>query len=183
MKPVARRWLLVVLAVTLSLPWSEAREARAGIVRPHGLWRHPRTRWRHAAADRTVQSLLAAEQQNLDNHDPATAERQFSAVLRIEPCNVAALARRSVARTQLGRTDDALADSETAIRLASGSSDAYLARAGVYAAKHDFVRAIADCNEAIRLNAKNEYAYYWRGCANDASHDSEKAIQDLELRH
>ena len=170
MRSVARRVLVVVLAVSLVVPWAAAADVRPAVARPRGLFsRLPRARARRAAEACAVQQLLAQARANLDKDEPAAAEKQYSAVLRIEPGNVAAFVGHGTALRQLNRLNGALLACETAIRLDPRNSDAYRARAAVYVVKGDYSRAFADCDEAIRLNPKNSDAYYWRGYARGES--------------
>lgn len=103
MRSVARRVLVVVLTVSLVVPWSAAADARTAAARPRAFWRLPRARWRRASEACTVQQLLAQARANLDNDEPAAAEKQYSAVLRLEPGNVAALIGHGTALLRLDR--------------------------------------------------------------------------------
>ena len=117
MKPIRRRWLLAVLAVSFCLPWSSPADARGLLARPRGHWRVPRARWRRAAGDSTVKQLLAAAKENLDNDEAAEAEKKYSAVLRMEPGNVEALVGRGTALGRLDKGDAELADFQAALCL------------------------------------------------------------------
>ncbi len=88
---------------------------------------------RDAAADRKVKELLAAAKENLDNDEPAAAEKQYSTVLRSQPRNMEALVGRGTALRRLDKFDAALADFQAALRLNPHNADALSGRGAVYA--------------------------------------------------
>jgi tetratricopeptide (TPR) repeat protein len=180
MQSAARRLLVAVLTASLVVPWSAAAEARAFVARPREFWRLPRARWRHTAEARKVQQLLAQGQANLDNAEPAAAEKQFAAVLRLEPCNVTALIGRGNALRCLDKPDAALSYFQTALRLDPKNAVAFSGRGRVRSNQKDFDGALADCTEAIRLSPASSEAYRNRGCIYDNHHQPEKAIADFD---
>ena len=161
MKPARRRWLLVVLAVAFCLRWPPMADAH------------------DAAADRKVKELLAAAKVNLDNDEPAAAEKQYSTVLRSQPRNVDALVGRGTALRRLDKFDAALTDFQAALRLNPHNADALSGRGAVYGYKGDFPRTFADCDEAIRLDPKNSDVYSYRGYVRTDRHNFDKAIADF----
>jgi tetratricopeptide (TPR) repeat protein len=180
MQSAARRLLVVVLTVSLVAPWSAAADARAFVARPRGFWRLPRARCCRAAEACAVQQLLAQARANLDTDEPATAEKQFAAVLRLEPCNVSALIGRGNALRQLDRPDAALNCFQAALRFNPKNPEAFSGRGRVRSDKTDFDGALADCTEAIRLSPNSSEAYRNRGCVFGNHHEPDKAIADFE---
>lgn len=80
--------------------------------------------------------------------------------------DLAALHRsRASALAEAGKTAEAVADIDTAIRLKPDSPQAFAARGQLRLATEDWDRALADYSEALRLNPRLQSAYIGRGFA------------------
>jgi tetratricopeptide (TPR) repeat protein len=74
--------------------------------------------------------------------------------------------------------DKALADINTAIKLADTSFNAYHLRGRLYSDMKNYDRAMADYNQALKLNPNSAGAYNARGIAYDDKGDYDRAIAD-----
>jgi tetratricopeptide (TPR) repeat protein len=87
-------------------------------------------------------------------------------------------AMRAFVRRDCNELDDALKDSDEAIRLDPGNASFYCNRGTIQSCRKDFEKAIADYGDAIRLDPKCIAAYVGRGAAWRNSRNYDKAIAD-----
>jgi tetratricopeptide (TPR) repeat protein len=79
-----------------------------------------------------------------------------------------------------GDNEGALGELTQAIRLDPKMQDAYVNRAFLWIAKHEYDKAIADCEEAIRLDPKYAIAYINRAVAGNARGGYDRALSDYD---
>ncbi len=87
-----------------------------------------------------------------------------------------ALENRSIAHTNKGEYDIAVADASEAIRLDPNMSDAYYGRCAAYKYKGDYDRAIADCDKAINLKPDLAGAFLNLAGCYLAKHDYDRSL-------
>ena len=100
--------------------------------------------------------------------DPKGSILAYDRAIRLKPDLAEAYSNRGIAKHELGRHADAIADYDEAIRLKPDLATAYLNRGVAKEKLEQYEAAAADCNEAIRLKPDYAEAYSTRG---DAKHE------------
>jgi len=108
------------------------------------------------------------------------AAARFGKALRFDRKQVAAYVGRSTAWLRLGRLGEALADVETALRLAPGVAALLTLRGVIHLSRYDFDHALADLDEALRLVPGSNQALVARGRLWLARQDFTRAAADVE---
>ena len=109
-----------------------------------------------------------------------TAIDAYDRAIRLKPDYAEAYSNRGVAKSDLGRHDEAIADYDEAIRLKPDYAEVY---SNLGDAKNDlgwYEDAIADCDKAIRLKPDLAEAYSNRGVAKRSLGRYEAAIADCD---
>lgn len=135
----------------------------------------------------SLTDALATMQQH---HDDA-AIAQFSAILAEPdlPISASYPARydRAMLYARNGRSDEALADLNTALTVTPQDERMLLSRAFVYFRRADFDRALADCNAALARNPTSAHAFRLRANLEMETGKYQDAIRDftdeLQTRH
>ena len=107
------------------------------------------------------------------------AIEHFTAAIQTKP-STEAYHQRGIAYDALGRTDEALADYNEALRVDPKNSAAYNNRGNVWQKKGDSQRAFADYTSAIEHNQQNAAAWNNRSVLQAERGDIEQAMRDVE---
>jgi len=116
----------------------------------------------------------------LQKNNPIAGIGAFDQAIRLKPDLVAAYCNRGIAKSKLGRQEEALADFDEAIRINPKDAKSYYNRG---MAKRTFGRqeeALADFDEAIRINPQYAKAYGSRGIAKRKLGRHEEALADFD---
>lgn len=137
-----------------------------------------------AAAKVDPQDLLKAGLGARAAGDNDTAIRLLSEAIATRRLNNDDLAtahnNRGIARYHKHEFDKALADYDTAIRLAPVYGPAYLNRGNLYSDKGELDRALADFNTALKISPAYDLAYNSRGAAFYRKGAFDAAIADYD---
>ena len=120
------------------------------------------------------------QERERDRHDQAI--QAFSAALELKPDGRTAAelhGQRGGAYLDKGAVTEAMADAETAIRLAPGYFRGYQVRGRVYLDRKQFDRALHDVNTALKLAPHFGQLYNNRGNIFRAKGQRRRAIQDF----
>jgi tetratricopeptide (TPR) repeat protein len=123
----------------------------------------------------------AKVREGIANLSPGKYERAiplFDEALAILPSSSGAYYHRGLAKQNLGRLDEALADFERAQQLKPDMVEALTASAGIYALKGDHTKAISELTKLIDLTP-NVDARFQRGTTYFAVGQHDKAIEDF----
>jgi tetratricopeptide (TPR) repeat protein len=115
----------------------------------------------------------------IQKNELASAMRDFTAYIQIEPNQDAGYYWQAIALQKLGDLDQALNNINRAITLNPGDADNYIERAKTYELQGDKQRALEDFSRAITLDPKNATAHGRRGQMYAATNDHQRAIADF----
>jgi tetratricopeptide (TPR) repeat protein len=90
------------------------------------------------------------------------------------------LVNRGVIRLRAGRSADALADFNAALRKQPQLASAYLNRAAAHLDAEHFDQALADADHAVQLDPKNARAMFLRGAAYELKGNAKLAYRDYK---
>ena len=104
----------------------------------------------------------------------------YDRAIRLNPRYVEAYINRGIAKKNMGRHADAIADHDEAVRLKPNLAEAYTNRGNVKSKMRRHADAIADHDEAIRLKPDYAEAYINRGIAKNNMGLHTDAIADYD---
>jgi protein kinase len=108
------------------------------------------------------------------------AESAWTALLRMEPENGAALSNRGLVRISLNRLDEALADLQMAVQLSPDEPILHENLGTVYEARNDWDAALREYNTTLQLAPNNATALLSRGNVYLCRADYPAALADYE---
>lgn len=175
LRPASRRGLAVGVALALlALAAMSYHQTR--------IWRDGETLWRHAVAldleSPLLRFFLANSLREDGRYEPALLEYTRALDAGVHRPAEAYNGRAAVYHA-LGRTGEALADADAALRLEPRNA-AFLLNRGLIRGESDLPGAIADWSAALRIDPELAAAYHSRGVAREALGDRAGAIADYE---
>jgi tetratricopeptide (TPR) repeat protein len=115
----------------------------------------------------------------INQGDFATAVKELTATLKIDPNNYDIYNMRAIAYSELKKYPEAIADFTKCIELKPGS-EAYFNRASAKFTQNDFKGALADLNAALNANKKDNKALYKRAIVKYNLEDFKGAVIDFD---
>ena len=101
-------------------------------------------------------------------------------VVELDPRNPGFLTNRAQAYRSFGRTEEAIADLDSAIKLDSGFVAARFNRGALAFNAGKYTQALADFDACVAADPQAAAPYYNRASVHDAMGNRERAIADLE---
>ena len=114
----------------------------------------------------------------LKDENPEEKMLAYDRSIRLQPGRPAAINNRGIAKSKLGRYDEAITDYDEAIRLQPDYARAYCNRGIAKGRLRRYDEAIADYGEAIRFRPDYAAAYFNRGYTNHLLERYDEAIAD-----
>jgi tetratricopeptide (TPR) repeat protein len=167
-------WLAFALApvtiIAAYLAWFQLspdgrREAKETLVGLVFFWKAPEDFFKRAADHEAKAEWSAA----IDDYGLA---------LKADAKSVPALVGRGIARWNVGKLDESIADLDAAVALKPNDAEAYLGRGLAYYSKKNFDAAIEDFTRSFELNPKNVCPLVNRGSAKADKGNLDAAIAD-----
>jgi len=103
-----------------------------------------------------------------DDNDYKAQVATFTRLLTANPRNPAVLVSRGQAYYKLERYDDALADTEQALKLGYYEPDLRVLRANVFMMRHDYAAVAGEAEAMVRDNPNSDYAFVAAGMTYNA---------------
>jgi tetratricopeptide (TPR) repeat protein len=125
-----------------------------------------------------VADLLKKAQVLRDQHQDTAALASLNALIKQQPTNAQAYAKRAAIFIDTERYRDALNDSDKAVALKPRLAAAYAMRGLAYGGLKSYRREIEECNKAIALDSKNYKYYLYRATAYRKLEQYQNAIND-----
>lgn len=110
---------------------------------------------------------------------PARAERSLTIVLEKDPNLWQAWYYRAVARKQMKRYEDALADLKQVLKLKPALYEAHVESARIFLPLNRLADGEASVKRAILLDTKRPSAYYIKGCLQEVQNKPQSAISSF----
>jgi tetratricopeptide (TPR) repeat protein len=146
------------------------------------IWHDGETLWRHAVAldpeSPLLRLFLANSLREDGRYEPALAEYTRALDAGVHHTGEAYNGRAAVYHA-LGRSAEALADADAALRLEPRNAG-FLLNRGLIRGPSDLPGAVADWSAALRIDPELAPAYHSRGVAREALGDRAGAIADYE---
>ncbi len=113
--------------------------------------------------------------------DYKAALPEFSKAIELDPSDGSAVMRRAETREKLGDLDGAIADYTRLIEIdGKDAAESHIARAHIYLAKGDKIKAFADFDKAIAMVPNDPLLFVLRGNAHYSLKDYKAAVADLK---
>lgn len=109
----------------------------------------------------------------------ASAVRDFSAAIKLNPKSAKAFDKRGWAFLKQGDSRTAMGDFDQALQIDSTLADAYQGRGQCHQTQRKYAEAIRDYTNAIRFEPENALHYNMRGVASLRNKDTQASYQDF----
>lgn len=128
---------------------------------------------------RDVDALFTAAIVCLNEQEHDLAEEALTRVIQLDPSDAEAYHQRAVARVELGKYEEALADCQEALRCDPDDATPYSVRGTACIGLRQYERAIEDLSRFLEEKPDDPQARYLRGVAWSRLGNPKKAIKDL----
>ena len=132
---------------------------------------------------KSTEALADLANTEADDGNLDLARQHFAAAIAIDDRDPSPLMRRAAVLAAAGFHQEALDDSEKAVRLAGANYQAYVSRAHTHAWHRDYPRALADLAQADKLSPNSPFVLNLRGRIVTKQGNARGALKDLDAAH